>query len=420
MKKPIFGKNLLEFNLIPEKTRKITGRHFLFFKNRKDCTELHRKIYKTFRIQCSSINEFDIMEFSENNLGDNEVLFYEDLGFALVGIEDETKEKAFLKKFGKNHLIQTEKIIYLPKYQKKMDKMLSENAFEVDFKALDKRISSVTQNLQKINIDTNSKKGTGVKVAILDSGFDFSHKDFIGRNIFKLNNQTDDIDEEGHGTFCTGIACGNIDSSGIRYGIASEADIYISKVILSENCGALCWAINSIRSAINVGCKVISMSFMILSDNLQSDIAAFEKVALEAKTKGAILTAAAGNESNRLYNIISPIGMPANCLSVLAVNGMGYNSTIYNNSNRGTAAIGCEINVVAPGVEIYTSSIGNFTSGPLEGTSFANAHVTGILALLWEEFPNSTPDEIINIMYSRCKEPKSPTEDFGNGLVSII
>src|SRR5699024_8923360 len=70
--------------------------------------------------------------------------------------------------------------------------------------------------------------GKGVKVAILDTGFDLSHPDFKERDIksksFVKDEEVDD--QNGHGTHCTGISTGNKNKeTGRRYGVAEEPDI---------------------------------------------------------------------------------------------------------------------------------------------------------------------------------------------------
>ena len=81
-----------------------------------------------------------------------------------------------------------------------------------------------TWGLQATKTSTSSRSGQGIKVAIFDTGMDFQHPDFKGRNIvsqsFVSGVTADDI--FGHGTHCIGTACGpQRPASGVRrYGVA--------------------------------------------------------------------------------------------------------------------------------------------------------------------------------------------------------
>lgn len=106
--------------------------------------------------------------------------------------------------------------------------------------------------------------GKGVKVAIIDTGLDTSHLDFSKRpNIVKksfVGNSSED--KNGHGTFCTGIACGykTNNGSGIRYGIAYNSTIYAIKALNNRGEGKQGKVIEAIMWAADKGCKVISLS----------------------------------------------------------------------------------------------------------------------------------------------------------------
>ncbi|MEO0532191.1 MAG: S8 family serine peptidase, partial [Planctomycetota bacterium] len=97
--------------------------------------------------------------------------------------------------------------------------------------------SAYTWGLHALGIDQSPLSGKGVKVAVLDTGFDLDHPDFSGRNIVSqtfIGGQSVD-DRNGHGTHCVGTACGPRDpSSGPGYGIAYESDIYVGKVLSNQ------------------------------------------------------------------------------------------------------------------------------------------------------------------------------------------
>jgi subtilisin family serine protease len=88
--------------------------------------------------------------------------------------------------------------------------------------------------LQATRVLSSSYSGAGIRVAILDTGLDLQHPDFIHRTItsrsFVTGRSVDD--GNGHGTSCAGVACGpQKPTQSPRYGVAYGADLYIGKVL---------------------------------------------------------------------------------------------------------------------------------------------------------------------------------------------
>src|SRR3954463_14204417 len=93
--------------------------------------------------------------------------------------------------------------------------------------------ASVTWGLEVTKVGLSTLSGAGIKVAVLDTGFDKNHQDFRGRLITRklFGSHSSEDDTQGHGTHCVGTACGpQRPTSGPRYGIAYEAAIYAGKV----------------------------------------------------------------------------------------------------------------------------------------------------------------------------------------------
>jgi subtilisin family serine protease len=167
--------------------------------------------------------------------------------------------------------------------------------------------------------------------------------------------------------------------------------------------------------AANNGCRVISMSLGSRVFPGQSYDVAYERAAQFALSKGTVIVAAAGNESRRSKNQFSPVGSPADCPSILAVAAIDEALQVADFSNRAINPGGL-VDIAAPGVAIYSSWPMPVRNRIISGTSMATPHVAGILALLWEKFPDATPSVIEKELRETTRKlPLSP-DDVGSGL----
>ncbi len=106
--------------------------------------------------------------------------------------------------------------------------------------------------------------GSGIVVAIIDTGIDKNHPDLYGKIIAEKNFVDDGMtadDQNGHGTHCAGIIAGTGEASGGRYkGVAPGALLMNARVLDSEGTGELSDIIASIEWAVDNGADVISIS----------------------------------------------------------------------------------------------------------------------------------------------------------------
>lgn len=310
--------------------------------------------------------------------------------------------------------------------------------------------SSATWGLQATGAHLATRSGAGVRVAVLDTGFDITHPDFVQRgitsesfipptatdrngNVITLTDTSATIDKSGHGTHCIGTACGpRTRLSGPRYGIAHGSDIFNGKVLSvipgePRASGADAWIINGINWAIRNGCSIISLSLGSPVRPGDPISTAFETLAKAAWDNGVLIIAAAGNDSDRdgryppfFRRAILPVARPANCPHIVAVAAVepvtlnGSTQKIANFSNRHMVDDGGEVNLSGPGVSVlssYTQPRHHF----LDGTSQATPHVAGIAALIQEETGKKGKDLYLELR-SRAV-PQGSRLDYGNGLV---
>ncbi len=139
--------------------------------------------------------------------------------------------------------------------------------------------------------------GTGVIVAILDSGIDKNHPDLAGKVVGEKNfvedeETTDDL--LGHGTMVAGIIAGSGAASGGKYkGVAPGASLLNARVIDSSGNGQVSDIIAGIEWALDNDADIISLSLAGL--NLGETNPPVTMAADNAMDAGAVVCVAAGN-----------------------------------------------------------------------------------------------------------------------------
>ncbi|WP_338591146.1 S8 family serine peptidase [Paenibacillus sp. Y5S-9] len=253
----------------------------------------------------------------------------------------------------------------------------------------------------------NNKKR--IKVAIMDSGVDGTHQDLERVYISHFNAispQNEAVDRLGHGTAMAGIISANDNGKGI-IGISSNVEISSIKVLDDEGKGDLNSFVKGIEWAIKQDVDIINMSFGIKRDDPRLRYAIEE-----ASKNGIILVAAAGN------NPAMSTQFPAAYENVISVTAIDHLENSYPYVSLG------KIDFSAPGVNILTLQPNN-EYRVFDGTSFAAAHVTGIVANLLsskeytknEKITEQIKKELILI----SKDLGEPGYDpiYGNGSLSF-
>jgi serine protease AprX len=254
--------------------------------------------------------------------------------------------------------------------------------------------------------------GRGVKIAILDTGLDGRHPDFLDRVIgyrdFLAPDATTPEDPNGHGTHVAGIAAGSGRASEGRYkGIAPESSLLVARILDASGSGRTSDVMAGIEWAIEQGAQVLNVSLggpPYPSDGTDA-LSVLCDAAVEA---GAVVCVAAGN----MGSAHETIGAPAAAKRVITVGaaevvGDGGAERVADFSSRGPTGDGrlkpdlCfpGVGIVAPradGTRIGTPVDEMYTS--LRGTSQATPMAAGTAALLLQANPRFTPEDIKNRM----------------------
>jgi subtilisin len=203
-------------------------------------------------------------------------------------------------------------------------------------------------------------KGTGVKVAILDTGIDRSHRDL--KNRIKGGVHFVRGKMSGHGTHVAGITAAAINHYGI-IGVAPEADLYDVRAFSSEGKATLANIMKGIDWSIQNNMQIINMSF-----GMPEYSKALHLMVKKASEKGITMVASAGNNGGS-------VDYPARYANVIGVGAVNQKGKLADFSSRGVG-----MNRTAPGVDIYSTWPRNgFRT--LDGTSMAAPHITGLMAL---------------------------------------
>ncbi len=277
--------------------------------------------------------------------------------------------------------------------------------------------STVTWGLEAIGVHLTALTGAGIKVAVLDTGFDHTHPDFRGRSITKklFASRSSEDDTHGHGTHCIGTSCGSLRPSNVpRYGVAHEALIFAGKVLGDDGFGTDRSIIAGMDWALAEGCHVISMSLgaaTSVGDQPNDDYEQIGQVCLDA---GTLVVAAAGNESSRPGSI-APVGSPANASTIMAVGAIDRQFSVAEFSCGGLNP-NQEVDLAAPGVDVLSSVPGNRHSR-FNGTSMATPHVAGVAALLAQSDPKFRGWALWARLLQTVRPLSASARDVGKGLL---
>ena len=237
-----------------------------------------------------------------------------------------------------------------------------------------------------INPETvwHNRTGRGVRIAIVDSGIDTTHPDLQGkvkgcveavavgsRIVFQPSGSGDSA---GHGTACAGIIAS----------LAPDAELYSVKVLGPNASGPGAMFLAGFDYAIRQKMRIINLSLGITTPQHQVQL---HDLLDRAYQTGCIVVAAATNLPQPSF----PSIFSSSLISVLKREG----GNPFNFGYR----YGEVIELVAPGVQVRTPWPGGGYR-QLTGNSFACPHITGIIALLLEAYPNLTPFEVKTLLYA--------------------
>lgn len=250
-----------------------------------------------------------------------------------------------------------------------------------------------------------SYDGEGAHVYVIDSGININHPDFEGRAEFLADvspvltpepdvagdvkeKKTDDLFCKFHGTHVAGTAVSK------TYGVAKKARVYDINVFhcpegFGTSASVLAGINEAIKHAKSKGEEHIKKSVINMSLGGPDD-PVINAAVKEATDLGIHVIVAAGNSARDAC-----FGSPGNAESAITVGAITYEDRLATFSNVGTC-----VDILAPGVDIESTSFWGRGSLKLGGTSMASPHVAGVVALLIAKrayTADEMRDELINL-----------------------
>ena len=275
-----------------------------------------------------------------------------------------------------------------------------------------------------------TRGGHEVVVAVLDTGIDWNHPDiapniwndsagyhgynFIAENHFPMDDNVNAYDDSGnwlpnqytyHGTHVAGVV-GAVMNNAIGVAGMAQVRLMAVKVMNDSGEGTDSMVANGIYYAVENHADIITMSL-----GVDGASTALRNAVDHASREGCVMVAAAGNSGS------SYVSYPAAYPQVIAVGATDSADRLASFSNYGL-----NLDIMAPGVSIYSTQGGGSNYQYLSGTSTAAPYVAGTAALMLSINPALTPVDIGDFLNSTARDISRTGYDTmtGWGLVNAF
>jgi len=248
--------------------------------------------------------------------------------------------------------------------------------------------------------------GSGVKVAVIDSGIDSKHPSLSKTSVKQNDSHIADTlkknnADNSHGTAIASVIAGGGDTV---LGIAPAAEILSYRVTNRDGISDSFTVASAIFHAVQDGADVINIS---LGGEEGSEV--LRRAVSYALEQGVPVVASVGNDG------IGIVNYPAAYDGVIGVTSVGVSGAVASFSNFGDG-----VDFAAPGVGVMTASdsqdMANFS-----GTSISAAMVTGAIAMQLGFDPHLSPSELQKLLIKFSNESGKPGPDkiSGHGILSL-
>jgi thermitase len=279
-------------------------------------------------------------------------------------------------------------------------------------------LSNSGQNGGKANADVAALKAwlktqgsSKIVVGVLDTGVDYTHLDLVSNIWFRpdnvpqykddelgtfndergfdaADNNSDPMDDNGHGTHCAGIIGAEGDNSEGISGINWKVQIMPLKFLGRGGFGTTKDAIESINYAIDRKRNGVNLRIISASWGSTAYSKALEDTIRAAGEEGILFIAAAGNNgssNDKTPHYPSNYDLP----NVISVAALDRNDQLASFSNFGVKTV----HIAAPGKDILSTWL-NDDYREASGTSMATPYVSGVAALILANEPNLSVEKL--------------------------
>ncbi|WP_405771286.1 S8 family serine peptidase [Actinacidiphila glaucinigra] len=272
--------------------------------------------------------------------------------------------------------------------------------------------------------------GTGTRIAVLDTGVDTTHPDLAGQVVAEQNfsDSPDTEDRFGHGTHVASTTAGTGAKSGGTYkGVAPGARLLNGKVLGDSGSGSMSQIIAGMEWAVAEKADVVNLSLGGY-DSPEIDPAEEAVNRLSAES-GTLFVIAAGNNGEQGAGTV---GSPGSADAALTVGAVDKQDKLAPFSSTGPRVGdgGIKPDLTAPGVAIgaaaahdsYLSTVAPSVADgyiALNGTSMATPHVAGAAAILVQQHPDWTGEDIKDALVSSTTPGGYTPFEQGSGRVDL-
>ncbi|WP_328814044.1 S8 family peptidase [Nonomuraea cypriaca] len=255
--------------------------------------------------------------------------------------------------------------------------------------------------------------GTGMTVAVLDTGVDAAHPALTGKVADQRDFTGEDEkgDPHGHGTHVASTIAG-VGAEGVGKGVAPGAKVLNGRVLDTAGNGLLSWIIDGMEwAAGEKHAEIVNMS--LGADGAGGPMTT--AVSQLTKQYGTLFVIAAGNSG-----CDACVGSPGDAPEALTVGAVDRQDKLAPFSSKGPIAIDDSVkpDVTAPGVDIVAARTGG-GQATMSGTSMATPHVAGAAALLRQARPGITGGELKSLLMATAEPGDIPVDAQGAGRIDV-
>lgn len=250
----------------------------------------------------------------------------------------------------------------------------------------------------------NTTQGSGVTIAILDSGINGAHPDLNGQmvsgwNFYDNNSNTSDV--FGHGTLVAGTAAAITNNGTGVAGIAGKSKLMPIRITDTNGYGYASTISQGLVWASDNGARVANVSFGGVVG-----ILSIQNAAQYMKDKNGLVVVSAGNTGTELTTTPTSTMIPVS-------------ATDYNDAITSWSSYGNYVAMSAPGVSIWTTRReGDYTTA--SGTSFSSPLTAGVVALMMSANATLSSLDVENLLFSSAVDLGASGRDpyYGHGRVA--